>query len=486
MVRGQTRKCPICEGDLGPDSEVCPRCGANASLLQTGDGGEDESTPMSPGSLDDILASVLDEPTVKQSTKTTKELSLEDLDLEPPDEPPTRPKLELDILKEDILGKEEPKSITFECPECGTEVNEAASLCPSCGALFAEGGSFECPVCGSNVSVEASRCPRCGVRFEEETSATAETTMLERAREVYTGEEELPTADLEPVHQTGRVGDEAGPLVARVMARYSERKESSPLLAGDISNLHASLRDQVEAIRSLVSVANRLHVPVENTKNVIADATKKARAQDLSGAVKLAWSARLSLEQSLALQIAQGLEMLERDLHSRREEGRTFPVAEALVRDAMKEVQDGKVEDSFEKLQMARDDVSSKASGQSEAHYAIQAAEQFIAEIAEMNVDVSGFREVLAQGKAALRAGDWETASQLAASVQERANKGLQQGIADEMQRARQTVMELKVRGQDISGPINLLKQASACTKEEQYAEAMNYLRLFKKQVEGA
>lgn len=495
MAGGQTQKCPVCEGDLSPGSDVCPRCGTDVSTfnLKDGAGGSGGATA---GSLDDILASVLDEPVGKPPAKAPEESSLDDLDLDLPDEPPSHPKLELDILEEDILGKEAPKSpkaprssedLTFECPGCGAQVEENATRCPSCGALFAEGESFTCPVCNASVSLDAASCPECGVQFEDDAHPRREPSAVAAGAGAFGREERIPTEGFEPPAPAAPPAPPAGAgaAVRGVMEYYGRRREESPFLVGDVRNLQGALQEQVGAIKNLVNMANRLRLPVDNTQRAIADATKKARSRDLRGAVKLAWDARMVLEQSLALQVAQRLEAMGEELKARRAKEEGFPVAEALVRDGVREVQQGRLNVAFEKLQMAKEDISAGASGQSEAHYALQDAEQFIEDVAELQVDVSEYRSLLAQGREALRVGDWETASQMATGVQRKARDGLQRGIAEEMRRARQVVMELKVRGRDVSGLIPLLKQASASAKERGFSEALRYLQLFKQQVRG-
>src|SRR5437016_1615668 len=47
----------------------------------------------------------------------------------------------------------------FLCPVCETLVAADATVCPSCGAEFSEGGTteYECPVCKASVPAEADR-----------------------------------------------------------------------------------------------------------------------------------------------------------------------------------------------------------------------------------------------------------------------------------------------------------------------------------------
>jgi predicted RNA-binding Zn-ribbon protein involved in translation (DUF1610 family) len=477
VASDDTRKCPLCGAQLKPGSDICPNCETDTSLFSLDAPSKDLEAIKNSSSLDDLLASVLDDWKPKGKREPPKKEDLEDLDLDLPDEPPDKPKLELDILEEDILGKEEPKAITFECPECRAEVDENASRCPSCGALFAEGETFECPVCGSNVAIDAESCSQCGVRFVDETTAEVDHQGLETPEKAPPGLERIPEGA-----ETAKPS-ESGELIKAVMDRYREMERGNPLLVGDRDNLQASLQEQVRALRSLVSLAKNLKVPVKDTQRKIAEATRRAKARDPEGAVKLAWGARVALEQSVALQIAQRLELVGEELRAQREKGSAFPVAEALLEEGKKEVQEGDVHSAFEKLQLAKEDMASKSTGHSEARYALQAAEELVEDVAKLGVRVDTFKELLAQGREALKRGDWETASQMAATAQEKATEAIRGGLAEEMKRAKQVVMELKMQGRDVRGPIQLLKQASASMKERSYGDALKYLKMFKTRI---
>ncbi len=224
-------------------------------------------------------------------------------------------------------------------------------------------------------------------------------------------------------------------------------------------------------------------MPVENTQRAIAEAVRRARKRDLVNAVQLAWSARITMEQSVALQLAQRLEILREDLGAQKKKRRTYPVSEALLEEAIGQLAEGRVREAFDKLQLAKEDMASKSSGQSEARYALRAAEELINDVGQLGVGIADVKEILTQGKAALRKGNWENATQLAAAAQQRATQSIQHGIAEEMKRARQTVMELKMQGRDVGSLIDLLKQASASVKEGGFAEALEYLQMFKKRV---
>lgn len=483
MASEQGKRCPICETELAKNQTVCPKCGTDASLFDSDETTEDIEAIRESKSLDDLMASVLggDE---KKAARKAKADTLDDLDLDLPDEPLDQPKLELEVLEKDVLGKDEEgeETVTFECPGCGAEVEESTTRCPSCGALFAEEGVFDCPVCGSSVSVEAAQCARCGVRFVDQTSASADRGRGSlRLREADISHGGGGSGGASRLRTTSLKRGGSGSLVKAIMARYDDQRRREEATITDPRHLQTTLHREVSSLKGLVTLAKRLRVPVDNTQRVIAEAVKKARSRDLVNAVKLAWGARISMEQSLALQVAQRLEIQQEDLKVHGEKKRTYPVAEALVEEAIGQLAEGRISEAYDKLQLSKEDMASKSSGQSEARYALRAAEELIDDVAQLGVGLAGVKEVLAQGKAVLRKGNWENATQLAAIAQQKAREAVREGIAEEMKRARQRIMELKMQGRDVGELIDMLKQASASVKEGGYAEALEYLQMFKK-----
>ena len=56
--------------------------------------------------------------------------------------------------------------------------------------------------------------------------------------------------------------------------------------------------------------------------------------------------------------------------------------------------------------------------------------------------------------------------------------------LNDEMKRARNKLLDLKMRGGDLTRPIGLLKQASIHLKREEYADGMRFVRQFRRETE--
>lgn len=523
MVDGDSNKCGLCDAELETGSHVCPNCGADLSLLDLDDGEGLDAIKQSI-SLDDLLATVLDEPKIPASAKEEGGKSLDDLDLdlEMPDEPVEKPTLDLDVLEEDSPGSgttdggaaaepepgpevEVPKEediptetpakvitsaadslvegpgeapvedegLTYECPECGARVAENAPMCFSCGALFSE-ETHVCPECGAEVATGAAQCPQCGVHFAQEGEAMPEVPpVAPQAPE--------PVPRPEPEIRLSPGG--SGQLVRTILDRYEslERQPFSP--SQDPIQLQQSLKEYVTYLRTLLLLAKAVHVPTDSIQLKVADATRRARAQDLEGAVRMAHSAKLALEQSLSLQVAKRVEMFQADLANNRSRGMAYPVAEDLVQRAVADVEAGRVQSAFDRLERAKEDIAASSGGQTDARYALQTAKEMVEEVVPLGLAADELQSSLADGEKALRQGNWEAAAQMASSVQERATETLQDGLSGEMKRIRERVMQLKIQGRDVSRPIALLKQAGASIKERSYEDAMRYLNLIKQDI---
>ncbi|MEE9593030.1 MAG: zinc ribbon domain-containing protein, partial [Thermoplasmata archaeon] len=480
---GDSRKCGLCGAELETGSDVCPNCGADLSLLDLDDSEGLDAIRQST-SLDDLLAMVLDEPSTATPPKEESGKSLEDLDLdlEIPDEPVEKPTLDLDVLEEDLPSSEtaeagtavepepspevevptkredgvrvatptgatalkadlaveppreglvEDEGLTYECPECGAKVAENAPMCFSCGALFSE-EAHVCPECGAEVASASTQCPQCGVQFAQEGEAMPETPTIASQTP-----EPLPLPEPEIRHAPGGSGD----LVRTILDRYEnlERQPFSP--SQDPRELQRSLKEYVIYLRSLLILAKAVHVPTDSIQLKVSDATRRARAQDLDGAVRMAHSAKLALEQSLSLQVAKRIEMLQADLANNRSRGMAYPVAEDLVQRAVTDVDAGRVQSAFERLDRAKEDMAASSGGQNDARHALQTAKEMVEEIVPLGLAADELQTSLAQGEQALRQGNWEAAAQMASSVQERATETLQDGLSGEMKRMREQVM---------------------------------------------
>jgi hypothetical protein len=87
------------------------------------------------------------------------------------------------------------------------------------------------------------------------------------------------------------------------------------------------------------------------------------------------------------------------------------------------------------------------------------------------------------EGAAALQRKEWDVASLFAKQSREKLVEKLPAKLVEEVKRARDLLLELKVRGGDLKRPIQILKKASMTLKEERYVDALRLLKVFRKEI---
>ena len=82
-----------------------------------------------------------------------------------------------------------------------------------------------------------------------------------------------------------------------------------------------------------------------------------------------------------------------------------------------------------------------------------------------------------------MNAKNYDQAAGLAVQARQALLKTLPEVLQKEMKRARNALLDMKVRGGDLTKPVGLLKQASIHLKREEYADAARFVRLFRDEV---
>jgi len=176
--------CPICDSPLQPGSKKCGFCGTDLSIFEI-----ETELPKNPepvvsqaprprASVESRIEEIFSKPIIqeKQPVKEPPKPVQAPRETPRPSPPPEPAKAPPAAPEQRPAPRPEPKPEApakqaeyFECPECGTSVETAATSCPKCGVLFAEEGAemFQCPACNTLVSVDATSCPGCGAIFVE-------------------------------------------------------------------------------------------------------------------------------------------------------------------------------------------------------------------------------------------------------------------------------------------------------------------------------
>src|SRR5207244_13656070 len=88
------------------------------------------------------------------------------------------------------------------------------------------------------------------------------------------------------------------------------------------------------------------------------------------------------------------------------------------------------------------------------------------------------------QGRESLDRRDVTGALRFGKQAQERMKRDVPAFVQEEMRKARNELLDLKVRGNNLSRPISILKDASALVKRESWGDALRQIREIHKAVQ--
>ena len=405
------------------------------------------------------------------------------------------------ISKEGVTVDEEEQEITeatvFECPVCNTQVDAHASVCPGCGAHFAEeapGEKFECPMCGTTVDADATVCPGCGVEFEEE--VVEEEVPAAPPKPEVKPRAEIPT--LEPGKEIRpSVTREAPPSVIPKAPPTPTRldltnritklktKTISPQKFDDLDKkaLYKELPRLVNEVKPLLLSAKKLGINIDNSKQLINEAIAFGKRKDMARAVELVSRAKTNLENAFVVSLTSQLDNFLVEVDKARASGTAVALIEKAIVDVIKALESNAFEEAGKKILLAKDEFEVKAGGYYKAKEALESAENLLQDSSIIGVNVSDANKALSTAKQALANKKWEQTQLEAGKAKDFVLREIPKYLAKEMKQARNILLDMKVKGGDLTKPIGILKQASIHIKREEYEDAVHYVKLFRQEI---
>lgn len=506
----ERKVCPICDSPLPPGAKRCPVCNADLSLFE--DVSIDDEFEIA-GS-DEIKAELLDD-------------------------------LMGTIVSEMKEGAEKEESAEetveqFECPICGAMVDIDADVCPNCGAVFVEEEEqFQCPVCGAMVDADATFCPNCGARFVEEEEVEPEAPVAESPEEAVsqqpaesaeraevreiTGpakeevEEEpepapeqpqFPERPEPPVEEKEVRGEEEESEFLKRMRELRKREAPKPEVSGPAEaapkreeksagitetpekrelttkEKYRMLPALVAEVKPLLIIARENSINVKKGKELIDMAVAAGRKRQIDDAIRYITEGKELLEESLQIYANHDIQEIERDIPDLKAPADVKEKLAESLKEAKDALRSRDLERAFNRLGTARRIMKDHSGDFREARRMLSELENSVMNAEYFFMDVSKAKEMLKNAKESSQKGDWNSAGIFAREGLEWLDSILPELIHKEMKKARAVLLEAKMYGKDISGPINILKHASIESKSGNYADALKYLRLFKSKME--
>lgn len=497
MKSKDKKTCPVCDAAVDVSARKCPSCDTDLTLFDIDMDGEldiDKITIRDDKSIDDILSSIVGKDESSKLLEDIKTIGKES---------------EIDTTTIEAREAETSEAAeleetgVFDCPSCGAKVGVDQASCPSCGVEFEGEGveEFECPICSSPVSADADSCPNCGVRFEtrEEEEAAPEPEVApegkpevppepkpEAAPEVEPGvkPEEAPPPELPKEEPPPAPPEEPVPTLSeRLLAEREERLKKQPLETYEGQNLYKVLPTLVNQIKSMLAIAKKHGIDIGRSKKMISQAVAANKARDMEGAVRIIQQAKRTLNDSFTKEIANDVEGFVEDVKEAKKVGCDVAASEELIREAITALRDEDYEVAISDLEAATKELDRTAGNYRQASQSLEEASQLVKYAGALGIDTEEAVGLIAEGKEALNRKGWETAALLAKRSTEGLAKALPDVLREEMKKAKDSLLELKMKGGDLRRPIGIYKQASLSMQKGDYSGVLKHLGAFKKEV---
>lgn len=473
----ETKVCPVCDSSIDVDAQTCPSCQTDLTLFDLGGTSSDPvDVHVKDGrSIDDILASIMDgkedQPEIFETLKSVAR--------ETPGGAGTiaTEKSAPTVRTAREIGEQ------FLCPVCETLVAADAILCPGCGAEFSEGASaeYECPVCKSPVSADADLCPSCGARFAEEAPVgtrvgrTLATELLPPGRGISPSASYVPegSAPPSPLMATRT------PVQSRIEQLRRTRQDSLPRIpSGDRKLLYRELPKLVNEVKPLLVSAKRIGLEIDDGKRIINDAIQAGKGRDIERAVALIAEARRVLDIAFVEFIGVRVEAFLEEVRAAKGDAAVQSVTPRLL-EAVGRMEAGDYDAAWDILQGTLGGFESAGKDFREARKALDDGDRLVRDVQAIGMDVRGVEQLLHQGRESLDHRDVARALRLGRQAQDRLRRDVPTFVDQEMRKARNDLLDLKMKGLEVSRPIGILKEASAFVKEEAWSDALRRIRDF-------
>lgn len=457
----------------------------------------------------------------------------------PPPRPEPKPSPPPEPVPEPEPVVEEKKVEYFECPQCGSNVEFTATSCPKCGVLFAEEGAdmFECPACNTLVKVDAQSCPGCGAMFveaEEEPAAAppapTPTPMKPAVEEPIEEVEPPPKKEEKPASEPEKKGlfgrfkwkkEEAEPVAEKPVAeevppkpapapkkvsevQIREVQPEKPAVAKApppepvvapvphrpaptpapgapaVKDKGRDLARMVAEMKPLLALAREKEVDIGESKTLIDDAAVAGRERRIDKAIELVQSARTILMGKIDAHLGTIITRLNEEIKVAREFGGDISRATTYIQEVARARSSGDVEAAYVYIDKIEKEMQPITGRYNDSRKKITSLKQFIADCEVFIVDTREARKLLLDANRAFEAKDFDKVDSVVRSATETLYKNIPARMNEEMKKAKDELLEAKVRNVNITPMLTVLKSATNLMKSGDYGQAIKEMREFK------
>ena len=429
----------------------------------------------------------------------------------------------------------QPKAEYFECPECGSSVEMNAAACPKCGVMFAEEGTemFQCPACNTLVDVNAKTCPGCGAMFvePEEVEESQKPKAPEKAAAKFESvpfvesrpappvpkremPSEKPKAEPKLEEKRGLFGSffkrgkkeeeeaepEAEPARPPIREAAPAPKPSPPPKPKEMEMAPApvvrperpppaepvakdkgkDLARMVAEMKPLLALAREREVDIGESKQLIDEAAMAGRERQLDKAIELVLKSKVMLMAKIDAGLAQEIAKLNEETKVAREFGGDTSRALTYVQEIARARSSGDVEAAYVYVDKAKNELQPITGRYNELRSKLSSMKQLVTDCEVFIVDSRDARSQLVEASRAFEVKDFDKTENLLKAAQDKLYKNIPPRMNEEMRKARDELVNAKMKNVNISPMITVLKSATSSMKAGDYPQALKDMREFR------
>jgi cellobiose-specific phosphotransferase system component IIA/RNA polymerase subunit RPABC4/transcription elongation factor Spt4 len=415
----------------------------------------------------------------------------------------------------------------FQCPACSTLVSMDAKSCPGCGAMFIEPDEaeaaqpeakpaevkveFEPPLAEvkpAAVSTRALKEPKAApAPSPKEKKVEAETKdrkgplgWLRRKKKDEKEETEEEEAEVEEERKPAKApaipglahepspepAPEAPPAPKPVVEEIPVKKPE-PIRpeapAPDVKDKGRDIARMFAEMKPMLSLALENDVDIAESKQLIEDAAAVARERQLDKAIELVQKSRELLLAKVDANISETLLQLKDELQIASELGGDVSRPTTYFQEIEKAKSSGDVEAAYVYADKVKKELLPITGRYNESKKKVSSLKALISDSETFIVDTKEARNMLIEASKAFESRDFDRVDFTVRNAEEKLFKAIPARMNEEMKKAKEQLVEAKVKNVNISPMITLLKSATSLMKSGEYGQAMKEMREFREMV---
>lgn len=415
----------------------------------------------------------------------------------------------------------------FECPECGARVQASASSCPKCGVLFAEEGAemFQCPACNTLVSVDAKSCPGCGAIFVEPEAEEVLVAPPKKDLEPPIAKVTEPLAPPKPIKELEAEGpappepeEEKKGLFGR-FKRKKEEEEATPKKAAapaptpsistpvskpapapqaipyavepsvqpvEARSKGKDLKMKLAEMKPLLAIAMENEIDAGESMQLIDEAAIAGRERQVDKALDLVQKANAILLSKVDTHLTATINQLKSEMKVAQELGGDVSRCQTYIKEIERAKSSSDMEASYVYADKVRKELQPITGRYNDSKKKIASLKALISDADLFIVDTREARSQLVEATNAFDSRDFDRVDVVVRTARERLYKSIPGRMSDEMKKAKDQLLEAKMKNINISPLITILKSATTMMKNGDYAQALKEMREFREMMKKA